>query len=1077
VITCAECGFENPEDARFCTRCGAQLSAACLTCGRVPEPGDRFCANCGAVLPLTVVESGEEPIGYGERKRVTVLFADVVESTELVRSADPEEAGDLLRTAILAMQQAVNAYGGVVNEVRGDGIMALFGAPIAQEDHAVRAAYAALDLPETVAEATAGKCRTRVGVHSGEVLVRAVSNDLTVDYVAVGSTVHLAARLEQTATPGIPLLSATTARLAEGFLELSSRGVLDLRGFDLPVLAFDLVGRTEATTTWETRSRRILTTFVGRLSELSALQEAAERVRQGRGGAIAVEGGPGMGKSRLIHEFTSRMSSAVDLVIGQSTPYDVHTPYLVASQLIHGWVEAVGPDEIARLDSALIDSIPVIDRLMQGEDGEDLGDADNARRRRLVRGAVRALFATATRRRPLVIVVEDAHWIDDSSAALLSDLVDVAAHHPLLLVVTHRPTFTHNWEGKPHFRQLRLDTLKGADATRLVDAVLGPHPSVAVLRGRLLDRTDGTPLFLEETVRSLIEQGILAGEPGGLRVVGDPGKIGVPDSVNAAIAERVDRLDAHPKSLLQIASVVGMEVPRRLLQQVSGLADATLDDLVAVLVKADLLSAQTTPTDATFTFRHNLIREVVYTGIPLTRRRQLHGRTLEVLGPDGGVERLARHAHHARRWEEAAQLALAAARRSAERSAFVDTTQYLRWAFEALAALPHTDDNRRQAIDARIMMRVAKTGTGIGISDVLDDLDEAERLANRIGDTERLTTVNLHRSYAASTTGLFKLAITSAQRAAELAGQVGERRLIAEARLAEAQALALSGRTAGIPELLLPDLDFLSTQLRGQRHGMVGTRAVWSLAHLATHSLLSGRFDEADAYLARAEETSREHERPFDQAYLEWLMGVRHYLADEIDDAVGHFREAFDVAVESEMRWSQGLTGSYLASALVLAGRVEEALALIERVQPVTAALEAPIIDGWFLLAVGFARLAAGELSESHNALQRAVACADELDQPVLLAMAARVLAAHPTTPPEQGVGLMRRAVAASGGAGAVPVLAWSLLTMSEVLRRAGDTDGAAEALRRSEDLRRSMGMDRRLPPGATLRGFPGEPG
>src|SRR5438309_4179245 len=475
----------------------------------------------------------------GERKQITVLFADIQGSTELIAGLDPEEARQILDPVLHAMMEAVHRYEGTVNQVMGDGIMALFGAPLAHEDHAVRACYAALAMQaalqryaEEVRRTQGLTVQMRVGLNSGEVVVRAIGNDLHMDYSAVGLTTVLAARMEQLATPGSILLTAATLRLVEGMVQVAPLGPVPVKGLDEPVEVFELVGASAIRRRLQAAVARGLTRFVGRQTELTALHQALERASAGHGQVVALLGEAGVGKSRLVYEVVHSHRTQGWLVLeSASVSYGKATPYLPVLDLLKRYAQGEDRDDtrtvrarvtgqVLTLDAALQETVPALLALLDAlpENSPFLTLDPPQRRRRTLDGLKRVLLRES-QVQPLLLVFGDLHWIDTETQALLDSLVESVPTTQLLLLVNYRPEYHHGWGSKTFYTQLRLDPLPPASAEELLQALLGDDASLAPLTQLLIARTVGNPFFLEESVQTLVEAGILVGELGAYRLI------------------------------------------------------------------------------------------------------------------------------------------------------------------------------------------------------------------------------------------------------------------------------------------------------------------------------------------------------------------------------------------------------------------------------------------------------------------------------------------------------------------------------------------------------------------------------
>jgi class 3 adenylate cyclase/tetratricopeptide (TPR) repeat protein len=982
-----------------------------------------------------------------------VLFADLVGSTGLIEGLDAEEADAFLQRSVGAMRTAVNRYGGVVNGLQGDGVMALFGAPVAHEDHAVRACLAALDMRELVTAATHGAAEVRVGLHAGEVVVRSVGGDLSADYVATGSTVHLAARMEAAATPGVPLVTADVARLADGFVELRPREKLSVKGFELPVSVFDVVGRTAARSSWDVRRTQQLTQLAGRRHELAVLAGAAElAATAGIGRVIGVEGDPGVGKSRLVHELLSSKPERLRVLRAATSPYDTNTAFLPIVQLLDGLLPAADSPSarVTALGEDLEDAAPGVAFVLDPQSATDVGGMDASRRRRFVRDAIRRVFERASRRRPLLVVIEDLHWMDRDSVAVIGDLLDTVDRHPLLVVLTYRREFRHDWGARHAFEEIVLEPLSGPDGRRMATSLLGNRSTLDDVAALLMERTGGVPLFMEEAVRDLIDRGALTGPIGDLRLAASVEEIEVPDGVRTVLASRVDRLPVDAKELVQTASVIGPTVPVDLLVAVSDTPAASVVEGLEVLVAADLLEHG----DAgTVVFRHDLVREVTYGEIPHARRREVHGTVLDVLIDSGDesehLERLAVHASRAGRWAQAAEFGLAAARRAEGRSSYEDAERFLQSALEALHQLPRDEEVSRAIVDTHVALRVAGTGAGHRMDTLLDGLAEAEVLAAELGDVDRLAVVNLHRSYIASTIGDHTSAVGAARKARVLGERLTARQVIAEAILAEAQALVMAGRPAPAIEMLLPEVDFFRSEMTG-RHGMVGHRATWCLMHLADAYALTGRFYPADRYGQEALEVAASVGRPFDISYASLGRGNRALASEQHAEAFESFVEAREIALRHDLRWASALAGAFLGGVLVSRGELERAGDVLADARRESIGLGARLVDGWLLVHRAALAVAEGEERLAGTLAGRAVDMAAHGHQLTLEIAARRVLASADR---DRATEELRTAEAAARREGLVPLLAGTLAELAVL--------GIDDAAREAGELREQLGLRR----------------
>jgi tetratricopeptide (TPR) repeat protein len=697
------------------------------------------------------------------------------------------------------MMDAVHRYEGTVNQVLGDGIMALLGAPVAHEDHAVRACYAALTMQaalrryaDEVRRSHGLVVQARVGLNSGEVVVRAIGSNLHMDYSAVGQATHLAARMEQLATPGSILLTAATLRLVEDFVQVQALGPVPVKGLADPVEVFELIGATPLHRRLQASAARGLTRFVGRQQELAALQQALEQAEAGHGQVVAVVGEPGLGKSRLAYEFVHSHHTSGWLVLeSASVSYGKATPYFPVIDLLKRYshveehddtrtIRAKVTGQVLTLDPALQDTLPALLSLLDAlPEDSPFVQLDPPQRRQRTLDALKRVFLRESQVQPLLLVFEDLHWIDSETQALLNSLVESLPTARLLLLVNYRPEYQHSWSGKTYYTQVRLDPLPPASADALLQALLGDDADLMPLMQLLIARTEGNPFFLEESVRTLMETGMLVGEPGAYRLAQALQTIQVPATVQAVLAARIDRLPPEEKRLLQTAAVIGTEVPMPVLQVIADLPEAAFHHGLAHLQAAEFLYETRLFPDQTYTFKHALTHEVAYGGLLQERRRMLHARivtALEALAGDRLAEHVERLAHHALRgevWEKALTYCRQAGEQAMAQSAHREAVGYFEQALIALQHLPETRDTREQAIDLRLALRSALLPAGDS-GRILAFLREAEALTAALDDPRRLAQIAHFLSLHFYLMGAYDQAIATARRALALAMAGGE---------------------------------------------------------------------------------------------------------------------------------------------------------------------------------------------------------------------------------------------------------------------------------------------------------------
>jgi class 3 adenylate cyclase/tetratricopeptide (TPR) repeat protein len=685
-MLCRHCNSDNRATNAFCDRCGKPLGIVCVACGHQNRPNSRFCGKCSAPLATTASNrpSTKEVLRVlsakgGERKHLTMMFADISNSTTLIDHVDPEDAMRRIQPAIDAMKRSVEAYGGIVNKVQGDGIMALFGAPVAHEDHAVRASAAALEIQSSVTALGDPDVRIRVGIHTGDVVVQAVDNSLYQTYDVAGSAAHLASRMEQMAEPGEILLTADTVGAAKQYVEAASLGYRVVRGLSEPIEIFRLLHLRHAPASVIFRSQPRLSPLIGRATQLEALEAELTNVVNSEARVVSVVGDAGSGKSRLCFEFIERCRERNVRVYesrvrahGHATPYQ---PVLELLRDYFGIATTHSSAEARRLVEDVLAPLPISaetilllhDFLGIAEPGRPSPKLDPAIRKGRLIQLVRSIVQSGQRKLTVVILVEDLHGIDAASGEFVEAMVDAISGTKTMLLFNFRPGYVMPWMHRGHCRQINLDALNQSDADELLRDLLGKDPSLSLISRHIAVRARGNPFFIEELVRSLVERNGFEGERGAYRLAGGVDTIPLPATIESLLAARIDHLDEPARQVLQYAAVIGQEVPVAILQSVTGWPSATLTEALTRLRHAELLRELPLAETGLHAFRHPLIQEVCYRALLRDRRRNIHADVASVMRqhftdrPQERASLLAYHLEEAGQSMEAAQAYMRAA--------------------------------------------------------------------------------------------------------------------------------------------------------------------------------------------------------------------------------------------------------------------------------------------------------------------------------------------------------------------------------------------------------------------------------
>jgi class 3 adenylate cyclase/tetratricopeptide (TPR) repeat protein len=1029
----------------------------------------------------------------GERKQVTVLFADLKGSTELIRDLDPEAAQRLLDPALQRMMDAVHRFEGTVNQVLGDGIMALFGAPVAHEDHAVRACYAALAMQaamrryaEEVRRSHGLETQARVGLNSGEVVVRAIDSSLHMDYSAIGQTTHLAARMEQLATPGSIRLTAATLRLAEGLIQVNALGPVPVRGLTEPVEVFELVGASAIRGRLQASAARGLTRFVGRQQELLALQQTLERAGAGHGQVVALVGEAGVGKSRLVYEFVhSRHVQGASVLESASVSYGKATPYFPVIDLLKRYchieehndprtIRAKVTGQLLTLDEALQDTIPALLSLLDAlSEDNPFMQLDPPQRRQRTLDALKRVLLRESQEQPLLLVFEDLHWIDSETQAVLNSLVESLPSARLLLLVNYRPEYQHGFGSKTYYSQLRLDPLPPVSANEFLQALLGDDASLEPLKRPLITRTEGNPFFLEESVRTLVETGVLVGTPGAYHLAQAVPSIQVPATVQAVLAARIDRLPPEEKRLLQTAAVMGTEVPFPLLQAIAELPEEVLHRGLAHLQAAEFLYETRLFPERAYTFKHALTHEVAYSSLLQERRRVLHARivaALEALAGDRVTEQVERLAHHALRgevWAKAVGYCRQAGEKAMARSAYREAVLAFEQALSVLPDVPETRDTREQAIDLRLALSLALRPLG-DWGRILASLREAEALAAALDDPRRLAQVSVSLANYFFNMGAYGQTMVSAQRALALA-TAGEDVVLPElANFYLGTAYWGQGDYRRAIDCLGQTVAAFDGARRCERFGIAILPAVAARAFLAGCHAELGTFAEGIALGEEGIRIAEAVDHPTSLMFASWGGGLLVFRHGDLPRAFPLLERAVGICHDADLPAYFPAAAAALGAAYTLGGRIAEAVPLLTQALEQATAMDMIVAQALCRLALGEAQVLAGRLEDAHAVAEGALAHARAYQERGDEAYALRLLGdiAARREPPEaiQATAHYQQALALAEELGMRPLQAHCHRGLGTLYAATGQQEQARAELATAIAMYRAMEMTFWLP-------------
>jgi len=754
----------------------------------------------------------------GERKTVTALFADIKGSTELAQDLDPEETRAIIDPALKLMIEAVRRYDGYVVQSTGDGIFALFGAPVAHEDHPQRALYAALRMQDEIRRygdrllSRGGvPIEIRVGVNTGEVVVRSIqTGDAQAEYTPIGHTTNLAARMQAVARSGSTVVSEPTRRLVEGYFILKAIGPTRVKGLNEPVAVYEVSGLGPLRTRLQVAMRRGLTRFVGRDAELAQMRRALELAKAGHGQIVAAIGEPGVGKSRLFLEFKAVSQSACMVLEALSVSHDKASAYLPLIDLLHGYFGIEARDDgrkrrekvtgrVVALDRSLEDTLLYLLSLLGMPEGDDaLVQMDAQVKKRRTLEAIKRILLRESLNQPVIVVFEDLHWIDQQTQEFLNLFSESIGTAKVLLLVNYRPEYSHRWNNKTYYTQLRLDPLGRESADEMLTSLLGDVTELAPLKRLIIDKTEGTPFFIEEIVQALFEDGTLV-ENGVVKLAQPLTQIKVPATVQSVLAARLDRLPAQEKELLHTLAVLGREFPLGLVRCVTHNSNDELEPMLSRLQAGEFIYEQPAFPEPEYIFKHALTREVAYQSLLIGRRKQIHqsaGEALESIYAEQLDDHLSELAHHYSRSSnapKAIEYLHRASGQAIDRSANAEAIAQLTAALDLLKTLPDSATRKRQETSFQLALGGVLATINSGKPDVEAAFSRARVLSAQINDDAQLFHALAGLCYRNQLGGEFETALEIGQELLGLARCAYDPVRLRFAHSAIAQALMLRG--------------------------------------------------------------------------------------------------------------------------------------------------------------------------------------------------------------------------------------------------------------------------------------------
>ena len=1021
-MLCTKCNYDNPADALFCMKCSAKVENRCASCATVNPADANFCRRCGGALGasapsaspgsvaavktprIEVTDERQTAEGLeGERKTVTALFADIKGSMDLMEDLDPEEARMIVDPALKLMIDAAHRYGGYIVQSTGDGIFALFGAPIAHEDHPQRALFSALRMQEEI-KRYAEKLRAekgvslqvRVGVNTGEVVVRSIKTDeARTEYTPIGHSTSLASRLQALASPGSIAISETVRKLVEGYFALKPLGPARIKGVSEPVYVFEVTGLGPLRTRLQRSAGRGYTKFVGRQREMDAMMAAADQAKSGHGQIVAAMAEPGVGKSRLIFEFKAVSQSGWMVLETFSVSHGKASAFLPVIDLLHGYFKIKVDDDartrrekvagkIVILDPALNDALPYLYSLLGiVVEPDPLAQMDAQARKRRTLDAIKRVLIRESLNQPLMVIFEDLHWIDDETQAFLNLLADSIGTAKILLLVNYRPEYSHQWNSKTYYTQLRLDPLGKESAEEMLSSLLGNGKDLVALKRLIIQKTEGNPFFMEETVEVLLDDCALV-RNGSVRLVKPLSELKIPPTVQAILASRIDRLPPDEKDLLQTLAVIGREFALGLVKAVVTKSDDELDRMLHDLQLSEFIYEQPAAGDIEYIFKHALTQEVASQAVLVERKRLLHERialAIEASFAQSIGDHLSQLAHHYGRSsnaEKAVEYLNRAGLQAMTRGALKEAELYYKQAIAALSATPETPERTTREFNLQYALwRVLTFTSGYSTADTAQASRRALELGEKIGNPEQLVAA----LSAAWTPAWGRGELTAAQQIAdqmlEIAERTGSSFALAVAHVEQGWSLSARGDIIGGAQHFRSSIaSFNETDFPADS---LNPRAA-ALSGLSVNSWHLGMADTARAQIHEAISSVEHMKKPVSLVLPLVIACALYVYLRESENLQKAAERLFTIATEQQIPEYVAIASVYRGWAMAEHGRIDEGIALIR--DSLSTSGNRSALSG-LLIALSEAQARAGLLDDALAAIEQAFTAVGE--QQILL--------------------------------------------------------------------------------------------
>jgi class 3 adenylate cyclase/tetratricopeptide (TPR) repeat protein len=1107
-MKCPSCQFENPDSAKFCNECGSRQQRICPSCSEMNPPNSKFCSQCGYKLQGNEKPSKVDlsiPQSYtpkhladkilttrsaieGERKLVTVLFADIANFTSISEKLDPEEVHQIMDGCFQILMNQIHKYEGTINQFTGDGVMALFGAPVAHEDHALRSCHAALNIQNAMKDYTYKikqeigiDFNMRIGINSGLVIVGSIGDDLRMDYTAVGDTTNLCSRMEGIANPGSAVISVNTYGLVRDFFECKSLGKIALKGKETPQDAFELIAVGDVKTRLGASAAKGLTAFVGRNNSLSTLSELFTKVKSGSGQVAGLVGEAGVGKSRLLFEFKSRLDSdEIEYIEGRCIQYGGSIIYKPIIDILKTYFAIEDNDrefiakkkvieKVKYLDQMLLSNIsPIYEVLSLTVDDEKFNSLEPLQKRDNTFEAIRNLLIRISQNKILLLAIEDLHWIDKISEEFINYLIDWLPKSRILLILPYRPEYTHQWGSKSYYTKVGVAQLGKLSSSELVKSILGGGAIAPELENLILRKASGNPLFMEEYTKALIENGSIKKEKDNCSLNVKQADVLVPNTIQAIIAARIDQLEDGLKRTMQYASVIGRDFAFRILHTITD----TREDIKSHLLNLqglEFIYEKNLFPELEYIFKHALIQEVAYNSLLTKRRKRLHneiGGAIETIYAnklDELSEMLAYHFSKGEDLEKTYRYLKLSGDKAAKTYSNYDSFRFYRNAIEVLKLMPDSSKNNKRLIELYVLIIDVSLSVGYP-ENTLDLLLEGEKLAEKLSDSKNITLIRSHIANIYNFEGNVMLSLEYSEKTIAEAEKINDYEVIIPMACQIVITYVWTGQSAKIISLVPKVLKLIDKyDLKNDSMGIIFKPYLILSGYYALAFSYKGEIQKAIALCNKGLTFANDECETADQCFAEFSFGMMYVQQWNFKGIIKHLKECIILAKKINFLPIMAHAKTYIALGFVGIGETKDALSNIEKGVQIQTDLK---ISGFMSIHYYFSAKIHCFLNDYESAIdaaEKAIALANENNEIQIAASAniwlGRALSRGEIPQREKAIECIKQGIKVHNEIGLTSIVPIGQYFLSDIYNHIGDLQQADANIDKAINSIHEMGI------------------